>query len=66
MSPMKYVRRIIQFLREVRSELRKVVWPTRQQTMMYTIVVIATVAAISVIFWALDTVFAEAFKLLVG
>jgi preprotein translocase subunit SecE len=56
----------MQFLREVRSELRKIVWPTRQTTVTFTIVVIIVVAAISVIFWVLDTVFAELFKLVVG
>jgi preprotein translocase subunit SecE len=66
MSFMKVLRRVVQFLREVRAELRKVVWPTRQETIMFTVVVISTVAAVSSIFWVLDTVFAELFKLLVG
>jgi len=32
--------KIIQFLKEVRVELAKVSWPTRNQTILYTLVVI--------------------------
>jgi len=32
--------KIIQFLKEVRVELAKVSWPTRNQTVLYTLVVI--------------------------
>ncbi len=63
---MKLLKKILQFLREVRSELRKVVWPSRQETMMFTVVVILSVAAVTLVFWVLDSVFAELFKLVVG
>ncbi len=32
--------KLIQFLKEVRVELAKVSWPTRNQTVLYTLVVI--------------------------
>lgn len=32
--------RILAFLKEVRAELKKVVWPTRRQLIRYTLVVI--------------------------
>jgi len=32
--------KIIQFLKEVRVEMAKVSWPTRKQTVLYTLVVI--------------------------
>jgi len=35
-----YINRAVQFLREVRVELKKVVWPTRKQTLGSTVVVI--------------------------
>jgi len=63
---MRAMRRLMQFLREVRAELRKVVWPSRQETAMFTLVVIMTVALVTVIFWVLDSVFAELFKLVVS
>lgn len=52
------------FVREVRSELKKVVWPTRKELVNYTIAVFVAVILISVIIGIVDTVFAELFKLL--
>ena len=52
------------FVREVRSELRKVVWPTKKELVNYTIAVFIAVILISVIIGIVDTVFAELFKLL--
>jgi preprotein translocase subunit SecE len=35
-----YINKCVQFLREVKVELKKVVWPTRKQTLGSTVVVI--------------------------
>lgn len=35
----------VQYLREVREELRKVAWPTRPEVVRYSIIVTATVVA---------------------
>jgi preprotein translocase subunit SecE len=37
-------------------ELRKVVWPTRQETNQTTLIVVAVVIFMSLVLWALDTV----------
>jgi preprotein translocase subunit SecE len=42
------------FLREARVEVRKVVWPTRQETMQSTLVVVALVFLVGLILWTLD------------
>ena len=52
------------FVREVRSELKKVVWPTKKELVNYTIAVFVAVIIISAIISIVDTVFAELFKLL--
>jgi len=44
------------FMQSARVELRKVVWPNRQETMQVTIVVFAMVIALGLFFWGLDTV----------
>jgi preprotein translocase subunit SecE len=44
-------------VRETRSELRKVVWPTREETTRLTIVVIAISVTIGLILFIGDTVF---------
>ncbi len=46
------------FVKESRTEVRKVVWPTRQETLQTTGLVIAMVAVVAVILWSLDTVLA--------
>lgn len=41
------IQKSVQFLREVKAELKKVVWPTRKQTIGSTIVVIILVIIVS-------------------
>jgi preprotein translocase subunit SecE len=52
----KTLSRIGRFLREVRAELAKVIWPGRKQTVVYTGVVLASVAIIAGIIWIADVV----------
>jgi preprotein translocase subunit SecE len=42
------------FLKEARIEVRKVVWPTRQETVQATLVVVALVFLVGLILWLLD------------
>jgi len=37
---MKIINKIIIFLKEVRLEIKKVNWPTKQETLRYTLIVI--------------------------
>ena len=52
--------RIGGFFREVVSELRKVIWPTRQELLTYTAVVIAFVTVMTAIVAVLDYGFGKA------
>lgn len=45
---------ILGFLRESRVEVRKVIWPSRQETVQATMVVVALVFVVGVILWLLD------------
>lgn len=45
---------IFNFLKEVKEELGKVVWPTREQTVRYTILVVIVAAAVGLILGGLD------------
>jgi preprotein translocase subunit SecE len=49
----------VQFLREVRAELRKVAWPTRDEVVKYSIVVLIAVVALTGLIFGLDFVFGE-------
>ena len=57
---------IISYLRGVRQEFRKVVWPTREELTTDTIVVIGCVLFFAVAFWLIDTGFLAALKGILG
>lgn len=44
----------VQFLRDVRIEMKKVIWPSRQEVINYTIVVLVTVVVVSTYILVLD------------
>lgn len=46
-----------QFLREVRSELRKVAWPGRRELFSYSLVVLVSVSIITLYITGLDQLF---------
>ena len=49
--------RIVEFLKDVRIELAKVSWPTREQTIKYTLVVIGLSVFIALFLGGIDYVF---------
>ncbi len=66
-SPSESVRRggIFQFFGEVVSELKKVTWPTREETTRLTIVVIVISVVIGVALGIIDRVFTLLFEQLI-
>lgn len=56
---------IQQYLRETRSELKKVVWPTRQEWTNLTLIVIAVTLSMSAALGLIDFLFARLFGLIV-
>lgn len=57
---------MIAFFRGVRQELKKVVWPTKEELTTDTVVVIACVVFFAVAFWLIDTGFLAALKGILG
>jgi preprotein translocase subunit SecE len=53
----KVMNKIIQFLKDARAELMKVNWPTKQQTINYTLAVIGISIAVAVFLGGLDYFF---------
>ena len=49
--------KIVQFLKEAKSELQKVNWPTKKQTINYTLTVIGISIALSFFLGGLDFIF---------
>jgi len=58
--------RIARFFREVVAELRKVIWPTRNELLTYTAVVVVFVAVMMTIVALLDFGFAKAVLFVFG
>ena len=58
--------RFVRFLREVVAELRKVIWPTRNQLVTYTIVVLVFVTFMVTLVFGMDWVFGRAVLFLFG
>lgn len=59
-------KKALTFIKGSRTELRKVVWPTRQETIQTTLVVVAMVVVTALILWGLDTLFLWAISWLTG
>jgi preprotein translocase subunit SecE len=57
---------IIEYLKGVRLEMKKVVWPTKKELGSYTIVVVGVCAFFSIMFWAVDSGFLMALKGILG
>jgi preprotein translocase subunit SecE len=54
------------FMLESKQEVRKVVWPSRQETMQTTLMVFAMVIIVGLILWFLDMFLIWAVKTLMG
>jgi len=46
--------RIAKWMRELKSELKKVQWPTGKQTVNNTVIVIACVIVVGIFIWVFD------------
>ncbi|MEN1728324.1 MAG: preprotein translocase subunit SecE [Pseudomonadota bacterium] len=54
------------FLRETDVERRKVVWPTRQETLQTTLMVIVITVIVAILLFIMDTVFGWVVRRLIG
>lgn len=57
---------MFRFLGEVKNELYKVTWPSRNETIRLTAIVIGLSVAIGIYLGTLDFLFTELLKILVG
>ncbi|HOB29082.1 MAG: preprotein translocase subunit SecE [Dethiobacteria bacterium] len=63
---MKLLKRLGQYLREVRMELKRVQWPSRREFVVYTGMVIFAVVVFGLLFWGLDTAFLALLRLVIS
>jgi preprotein translocase subunit SecE len=55
---------VTRYLRETRGELRKVTWPTRDESWRLTLIVLGVSLVMSVFLWIFDTVFSNSIEFL--
>ena len=49
-----FFKRVARWFREMKSELKKVVWPTPKQTVNNTVIVIVCVIVVGIFIWVFD------------
>ena len=54
------------FIQDARVEVRKVVWPTRKETVQMTLTVIAMTIVVALILWSFDSFLAWLVQKLIG
>jgi preprotein translocase subunit SecE len=57
---------LVRFINETMGELRKVTWPTRDEALRLTAVVLAVMIASSIFLGAIDALLTEGFRALLG
>lgn len=55
-----------QFLQQVRAEVAKVVWPTRREVLLTTVMVFAMAAVVSIFFFTVDVLIRTGLQSLLG
>jgi preprotein translocase subunit SecE len=55
-----------EFIRQVRSEMSKVVWPTSKETITTSIMVVIMTAMLALFFFGIDSVFSTIVQALLG
>ena len=58
--------RTLNFFKDSRTEVRKVIWPTRAETTQLTITVMIIVFLVGLFLWLLDTMLSGAFRFITG
>lgn len=65
-SNVKFTTRMKNFFRSVWAELKNVHWPTRKQVLIYTGVVLLTIAVMMVMLWIVDSLLSLGIEGLLG
>lgn len=57
--------KLTRFIKDTRSELRKVTWPNRKELISYTSVVFVSVALAALLIWIVDIAFGQVLGLMI-
>ncbi|MFN4292413.1 MAG: preprotein translocase subunit SecE [Permianibacter sp.] len=56
----------LEFAKEARTEIRKVVWPTRAETMQTTLIVAVFVVIVAIFLWGVDWILVKLLGLIIA
>ncbi len=56
----------VAFAREARTEMHKVIWPTRHETLHTTLIIAAVTAVMSLVLWGLDDILVHLVSFITG
>jgi len=56
---------IVRYFKDTRAELRKVSWPSREEAVNLTVIVVAVTAAMAVFLGTVDFLFTKLFELII-
>lgn len=56
---------LIRYLKETRAELKKVIWPSREEALRLTLVVITTILVMAVVLGLLDYIYSKLIDLII-
>jgi len=59
-------RETLEFAKEARTEIRKVVWPTRAETMQTTLIVAVFVVIVAIFLWGVDWILVKLLGLIIA
>lgn len=62
----KLSKRIGRFFKEIRTEMKKVIWPTRQQVINHTLVVFTACLVVGIVVWVADAGLGLLFQAIFG
>ena len=58
--------RVKKWFREMRSELKKVVWPTKSQVLNNTVVALVVIFGSAIVIWAFDQIASRGIELIIS
>ncbi len=56
--------KIVRFVKDMKSESKKIVWPSKKQVINNTVVVLVVMALCSIVIWPLDWLLLQLFQLM--
>ena len=59
-----FFKKVAAYFRDLRSEFKKVTWPSKKQVFNNTLVVLVTIVLGGIVVWGLDSLFSFLIKLL--